>query len=342
VGIDADLFSVMAMNVRRHGLGGRLATLGVQTFGPTDAQKNAILAAHGFAKDGRDPLQTIGFREVESLDICDFEGCTHHLDLNSASTPDALIGRYDVVFDGGTLEHVFDNRAALKNIYNLLSPGGVVLHASPTNGWIDHGFYQFSPTFFLDYYLSNGFELLELDILNRYSAHSMLESYDAGAPPLAHSGRTLTIALARRVGGSSCSVAPQQSYYARLHDGKVGETFLDKRTYRPPTRLMDGVPIHPAMLEMPLEDIRPMEGYAYAAKLPTLAALSDAEGGCPSPLQLTEDGRQIGPAHAIHDLIRDLGGGRFSHWGEWLMFSTSDNRPPGARRYSVWRPEDIR
>ncbi len=34
-----------------------------------------------------------------------------------------------------------------------------------------------------------------------------------------------------------------------------------------------------------------------------------------SRLHLFEDGRPLGPAHSLHDAVRELGGGRFLHWG---------------------------
>lgn len=55
-----------------------------------------------------------------------------------------------------------------------------------------------------------------------------------------------------------------------------------------------------------------------------------------SPLWLFEDGRPLGPAHTVHDDIRRLGGGRYSHWGCWLYFSASDGSDPrtNGRLYS--------
>jgi O-methyltransferase len=47
-----------------------------------------------------------------------------------------------------------------------------------------------------------------------------------------------------------------------------------------------------------------------------------------SNLQLLENGIGLGPAHAIHDVIRDRGHGLFSHWHNALYFSTSDNTDP--------------
>jgi len=47
-----------------------------------------------------------------------------------------------------------------------------------------------------------------------------------------------------------------------------------------------------------------------------------------STLRLYENGRELSPAHAPHDDIRNYGGGRYSHWGDALYFSSSDNTDP--------------
>ena len=43
-----------------------------------------------------------------------------------------------------------------------------------------------------------------------------------------------------------------------------------------------------------------------------------------------EDGLMLGLAHASHDHIRRFGRGRFSHWGNQVIFSTSDNSDPNT------------
>ena len=47
-----------------------------------------------------------------------------------------------------------------------------------------------------------------------------------------------------------------------------------------------------------------------------------------SPLRLYENGNELHPSHALHFRISRDGGGTFSHWGENLLFSTSDNSSP--------------
>ena len=76
-----------------------------------------------------------------------------------------------MVFDIGTLEHIFDVPTALKNITKMLKPGGRVILILPASNAIDHGFYSFSPTLLYDFFSSNGFEdfscyLLEGNPLN--------------------------------------------------------------------------------------------------------------------------------------------------------------------------------
>ncbi|MXU65127.1 class I SAM-dependent methyltransferase [Oceanomicrobium pacificus] len=92
-----------------------------------------------------EPLfRALGAGQVDSLDFSDFEGATHVHDLNDP-IPDSLEGTYDFVFDGGTLEHVFDVKTSMTNAYRLLKDGGIFMSMAPGNNWFGHGFYQFSP-----------------------------------------------------------------------------------------------------------------------------------------------------------------------------------------------------
>jgi len=89
-------------------------------------------------------LHKIGYPVMQSLDYSDFEGADYTHDLNKP-IPAKLAGRFDVIIDGGTVEHVYDTPAALDNIYAMLAPGGVFISINGMTGWPGHGFYQFSP-----------------------------------------------------------------------------------------------------------------------------------------------------------------------------------------------------
>jgi hypothetical protein len=72
-------------------------------------------------------------------------------------------------------------------------------------------------------------------------------------------------------------------------------------------------------------------GNAYEAALPDLAPYSDGPAlPNQSSLRLYEDGQLLGPAHSVHQDIRVLGAGRFSHWGGVVIFSASDNSDPNT------------
>lgn len=88
-------------------------------------------------------FEALGLRGLDVLDISNYEGANVIQDLN-VRIPESM-GKYSLVIDIGTLEHVFNINQGLENIKNLCLPGGFVLMLSPANNWLGHGFYQFSP-----------------------------------------------------------------------------------------------------------------------------------------------------------------------------------------------------
>ena len=101
-------------------------------------------------------FQALGGLDVVALDCSDYEQAGIIWDLN-CPVPAELEGRFGLILDGGTLEHVFDTRVALANIARMLTPGGRVFHTNPATNYLAHGFYQFSPTLYYDWYAANGF-----------------------------------------------------------------------------------------------------------------------------------------------------------------------------------------
>ena len=63
---------------------------------------------------------------------------------------------------GGVLEHIFCPNIAMVNISKMLKLGGTVYHMVPCAGLVEHGFYNFSPTFFLDYYKNIGYDIEQI------------------------------------------------------------------------------------------------------------------------------------------------------------------------------------
>ena len=80
-------------------------------------------------------------------------------------------------------------------------------------------------------------------------------------------------------------------------------------------------------------------GYSWQVRLPAdlAAKCDDMCHADRSPWRLLEDDKLLGPPHAIHMDIADVGGGRYSHWQDYLCFSTPDNSDPNwnGRHYAL-------
>ena len=109
-------------------------------------------------------FRMLGLDGYDDVDFSDAESPTRIHDLNEPIPP-PWRGRCGLVVDGGTVEHVFDVRAALENVAALARVGGDVLHVSPVSGWVNHGFYQPSPCLFFDFYGASGFDVLSADLV---------------------------------------------------------------------------------------------------------------------------------------------------------------------------------
>lgn len=92
---------------------------------------------------------------------------------------------------------------------------------------------------------------------------------------------------------------------------------------------------------MEITSFRKDSGHCWIAPLPAdLAPGDSADRPASSRLRLFESGLELGPGRAAHAWVREKGRGAFSHWGEHLFFSTSDNSAPGrnGRKYFVLAP----
>lgn len=101
-------------------------------------------------------LALLGFDEYYDIDMNGRAAIT--CDFSQPLAAD-LSGKAGVVIDIGTCEHIFDLPQVFTNIVNLLRPGGVVVHLAPLS-WYNHGFVNFNPIFFREFYEHNQFSVL--------------------------------------------------------------------------------------------------------------------------------------------------------------------------------------
>jgi hypothetical protein len=85
------------------------------------------------------------------------------LDLNFDSIPNEMRGRYDIVTNFGTTEHICNQLNAFKAMHELASPGAVMIHHLPAGGVPNHGLINYNPKFFWYLARSNDYKWLYMD-----------------------------------------------------------------------------------------------------------------------------------------------------------------------------------
>jgi SAM-dependent methyltransferase len=188
-----------------------------KSLGNATAEDQAVLAKGGGYADGL--FEMLGAEEMISIDASPYEGASLVHDMNDPLPADH-IGQFDLVFDGGTLEHIFNFPCALRNCMELVRPGGHLILHTPTNNWSGHGFYQFSPeVFFRAFSAENGYKV---ERMVAYEVYHNSPFYEVSDPAQVRSRvelarghhRVLLLVLAKRLHVAEIfKEAPQQSDY---------------------------------------------------------------------------------------------------------------------------------
>ncbi len=168
-------------------------------------------------------LSFLGAEEISAMDISSYENASILHDLNKPIGID-LIGKFSLVLDGGTLEHVFNFPVALANAMNLVEIGGHLVIVNGGNNFLGHGFYQFSPELFYRCLSpENGFEI------KRFIAAEVGGNWYEVADPkkinsrveLVNNKPTYLLVLAEKIAQKPVfENTPQQSDYVEMWDKK--------------------------------------------------------------------------------------------------------------------------
>jgi hypothetical protein len=103
----------------------------------------------------------LGFQTVDSIDYSDYENANIIHNLNNPIPSN--MKKYQYIYDGGTIEHIFNMPQVCENIVNLLDIGGIFCSVTVNNNFSGHGIYQFSPEFFLSAFSKEyGMEIQQL------------------------------------------------------------------------------------------------------------------------------------------------------------------------------------
>jgi Methyltransferase domain len=148
--------------LKDHAAQERLAAL----FGKTRADLPELPPSMAGKLPGQEPharefYEALGY-EYACIDV---DGSPHalQLDLNYEQVPAEQRGRYDLVTNFGTTEHVINQLNAFTVIHDLTAPGGLMIHELPAQGLIDHGLLAYNPKFFRTIAAYNGYETLLFD-----------------------------------------------------------------------------------------------------------------------------------------------------------------------------------
>jgi hypothetical protein len=231
----------------------RTAMIGRQSLDLTKAELRDVLQVFRHTVDnelihrlfsesngyGEPLLAHLGAKSIHSFDFSEYEGATHLHDMNQ-EIPTDYKGRYSVVLDGGSLEHVFNFPLAIKNCMEMLEVGGYYLAITPANNFMGHGFYQFSPEMYFSVFKrQNGFELVSLVAFEdrpRATWYSVKNPSETGGRVLlVNDWPVYLLVIARRLEKTTIFAStPQQSDY--LSAWKKDKAFADQDLLRPAQR----------------------------------------------------------------------------------------------------------
>lgn len=172
------------------------------------------------------------FLDYRELVAIDFHGTpeARPIDLNH---PVKLGQRFEVVIDGGTAEHVFNVAQFFTTCHELAAPGGLMLHHNPFRGWLEHGFYNFNPTFYWDIAAANRYELLMLvytevqplrveQLFSRERIIEMARASELGA-------NAMLYAVYRKPAEALPFALPRQAYYANALSEPMAKAWSEVR-----------------------------------------------------------------------------------------------------------------
>ena len=97
----------------------------------------------------------LDYRRIVAIDLHGTPAALR-IDLNH---PVTFKEQFDMLVNSGTGEHVFNVFQFFKTCHEVTRPGGIMFHSMPFSGWVEHGFYNFNPTFYWDLAAANGYRV---------------------------------------------------------------------------------------------------------------------------------------------------------------------------------------
>ena len=247
MGMSLPLLEIILHEHRHRKLEGDALFLGRQTVFASPAALSQLIVRHGItpppgfhmeldtetragkAHDGRLVtdrcfMKLLGIDSFHAIDYSPYEGADIVHDMGRPVDP-SLDERFDFIFNGSCLDNMFNPAQALINTSRMLRPHGRIVH-------FEHGssfncpYLMYSPGYFFDYYVTNGFADVQVYVGVYTSAqelyvgpwqlfyYSWLHDKGGATPtfnvPAAHS---MIIVIAEKQPGASVDRHPVQWQY---------------------------------------------------------------------------------------------------------------------------------
>lgn len=160
-----DIGSSNLYGASEDGINAFLATCGASTDA-ANIRRLALGSAYDATSGGTngafvgDLLERAGI-EYDAIDIADGYKTTI-LDLNHQSAPKHFVGKYDLVVNCGTTEHLLNQYNAFKVIHDSVKVGGYIFHSVPCVGYSNHGYITYTTRCFFDLAGYNEYEVADM------------------------------------------------------------------------------------------------------------------------------------------------------------------------------------
>ncbi|MGD2179770.1 hypothetical protein [Lusitaniella coriacea] len=104
--------------------------------------------------------QSIGFENYQCIDADGLhDALVFDLNQNIQKTYNFL-EKFDLVTNHGTTEHCFNQYTCFLNIHNLCAINGLMIHVLPVQGYVNHGLFNYNPSFFYNLAAANNYKLI--------------------------------------------------------------------------------------------------------------------------------------------------------------------------------------
>lgn len=157
MGIDKFTMNWILELEQNHGI--LTSSKSIADLGPQDLSSDLRVSEPGGTADlvdSKDLYSKWGLQDYTAFDLFDSRAEIVDLSIDLKRTDS-----WDIVTNFGTSEHIFNQFAFMKNCHDLTKPGGISLHALPVASGIDHGFFNYHPTFFRSLAIANNYKILD-------------------------------------------------------------------------------------------------------------------------------------------------------------------------------------